>query len=82
MISDVFVIRWRNYIIFTARTAIFIAVAAVTVGAVHVGIIDVKQTAILHGSSLVLGFFLAVVVIGSIWDHHIFRGKSAEIKKV
>ena len=53
MISDVLVIRWRNYVIFTAGTAIFVAVAAVTVGAVHVGIIDVKQAAVLHGSPLI-----------------------------
>lgn len=46
------------------------------------GIIDIKQAAVLHGCTLILGFFLAVIVVGSIWDHHIFRGKSAEIEEM
>ena len=45
-------------------------------------IINIKQTAVLHGCTLILGFFLAVIVVGSIWDHHIFRGKSAEIEEM
>ena len=45
-------------------------------------IINIKQAAILHGSSLVLGFLLAVIVVRPVGDHHVFRGKTAEIEEM
>ena len=45
-------------------------------------IINIKQAAILHGSSLVLGFLLAVIIVGPVGDHHVFRGKNAEIEEM
>ena len=76
----IFIIGWRDHICLFTGTAVFIAVAAITVRTIHMSVRYIEKATIERGSPQFPGLGFAVCKMDSIGNHHIFRLISGEIK--